>query len=88
MRVMSYTIAKLQTGLSYVTIAITFVSYFISLFHRRINPAVEIRDGEKENPNFERRERNEAIICRICLAHHKGASTFMNTYIAARLHYG
>ena len=43
--------------LSYVTIAITFVSYFISSFHRRTKPAVEIRDGEKENPNFERREK-------------------------------
>ena len=84
MKVMSYTISKLQT---YVTIVITFISYFISSFHRRINLAVEIRDGEKENPNFERREKNEAIIWRNCLPHHKRASTFANTYKAARLHY-
>jgi hypothetical protein len=36
------------TDLSYVTIAITFVSYFISSFQRRIKSAVEIRDGKKK----------------------------------------
>jgi len=35
------------TDLSYMTIAITFVSYFISSFQRCIKPAVEIRDGKK-----------------------------------------
>ena len=74
------------TDLSYVTIVITFVSYFISSFQRCIKPAVKLGTA-KENPNFERIEKNEAIICRNCLPHHKRASTFMNTYKAARLHF-
>jgi hypothetical protein len=37
----------------------------------------------KQNPNFERREKNEAIICRKCLPHHKRASFFLNTNKAA-----
>jgi hypothetical protein len=41
---------------------------------------------QKENPDFERREKNEEIISRNCLPHHKRASTFTNTHKAALLH--
>jgi hypothetical protein len=44
------------------------------------------RDCKKENPDFERREKNEEIISRNCLTHHKTASTFINTHKAAQLH--
>jgi hypothetical protein len=44
------------------------------------------RNCKKENPEFERREKNEEIIFRNCLSHHKKASTFINTDKAARLH--
>jgi hypothetical protein len=37
----------------------------------------------KENPEFERREKNEEIISRNCLPHHKRASTFINMHKAA-----
>jgi hypothetical protein len=43
-------------------------------------------DCKKENPDFERREKNEEIISRNCLPYHKRASTFINTHKAARLH--
>jgi hypothetical protein len=36
------------------------------------------RNCKKENPYFERRERNEEIISRNCLPHHKKASNFFN----------
>jgi hypothetical protein len=45
-----------------------------------------IRDSKKENPEFERREKNEEIICRNCLPHHKRASTFIDMHKAALLH--
>jgi hypothetical protein len=45
-----------------------------------------IRDCKKENPEFDRREKNEEIISRNCLTHHKRASTFINTHKAAPLH--
>jgi hypothetical protein len=45
-----------------------------------------IRDCKKENPEFKRREKNEEIISRNCLPHHKKASTFINTHKAAPLH--
>jgi hypothetical protein len=44
------------------------------------------RDCKKENPDFERRDKNEEIISRNCLLYHKRASTFINTHKAARLH--
>jgi hypothetical protein len=46
--------------------------------------AVEI--AKKENPDFERREKNEEIIPRNCLPHHKKASTFITMHQAAQLH--
>jgi hypothetical protein len=58
------------TDISYMMIAITFVSYFISSFQRRIKPPVKLGTA-KRNPNFERREKNEAIICRNYLPHHE-----------------
>jgi hypothetical protein len=41
---------------------------------------------QKENPDFERREKNEEIISRNCLPLHKRASTFISTHKAGRLH--
>jgi hypothetical protein len=35
---------------------------------------------QKENPDFERREKNEEIISRNCLPHHKRARTFINMH--------
>jgi hypothetical protein len=46
-----------------------------------------IRDCKKENLEFERREKNEEIISRNCLAHHKRASTFINMHKATPLHF-
>ena len=43
-------------ALSYVTIAITFVSYFVSSFQRCIKPAVKLGTA-KRKPKFERREK-------------------------------
>jgi hypothetical protein len=45
-----------------------------------------IRDCKEENPEFERREKNEEIISRNYLPHHKRASTFFYTHKAAPLH--
>jgi hypothetical protein len=45
-----------------------------------------IRDCKKETHEFKRREKNEEIISRNCIAHHKIASTFINMHKAARLH--
>jgi len=42
---------------------------------------------QKENPNFQGREKNEAIIFRDFLPHHKRVSSFVNRYKAARLHF-
>jgi len=47
----------------------------------------EIRDCKKKAQNFQGREKNEAIICRDFLPHHKRARSFVNTYTAARLHF-
>ena len=41
----------------------------------------------KRKPKFREERKNEAIICRKCLPHHKRASSFVNTYTAARLHF-
>jgi hypothetical protein len=40
---------------------------------------------QKENLDIERREKNEEIISRNCLPHHKKASIFLHTDKAARL---
>jgi hypothetical protein len=37
---------------------------------------------KKENPDFGRREKNEEIISRNCLPHHKKAGTFFSTHKA------
>ena len=75
------------TNLSYVMIAITFVSYFISSFQRPIKPPVNLGTAKRKPPEFKRREKKEAIICRNCLPHHKRVSSFMNTYKASLLHF-
>jgi hypothetical protein len=41
---------------------------------------------QKEDLDIERREKNEEIISRNCLAHHKTANIFINMHKAARLH--
>jgi hypothetical protein len=38
---------------------------------------------QKENPDFERREKNEEIISGNCLPYHKRARTFINMQEAA-----
>jgi hypothetical protein len=40
---------------------------------------------QKENPDFERREKNEEIICRNRLPHRKRDSTFTDMHKAAQL---
>jgi hypothetical protein len=42
---------------------------------------------QKENPDFERREKNEEIISRSCQPRHKRATSFTNTHKAVRLHF-
>jgi hypothetical protein len=75
------------TNLSYVMIAITFVSYFISSVPEAHKAACEIRDCKKKTQISRGEKKNEAIICRNCLPHHKRATSFVNTYKAARLHF-
>jgi hypothetical protein len=41
---------------------------------------------QKRNPDFKRREKNEEIISRNSITHHKIASTLINTHKVARLH--
>jgi hypothetical protein len=41
---------------------------------------------QKENPDFERREKNEEVIYRNSFPHHKKASTFFNTHKATQLY--
>jgi hypothetical protein len=71
---------------SYVMIAITFVSYFISSFQRPIKPPMKLETAKRKPKIWEERK-NEEIICRKCLPHHKRASSFVNTYKPARLHF-
>jgi hypothetical protein len=73
------------TELSCVMITITFVSSFISGLGRSIKPFVQFEIG-KRIPWFREERKNEEIISRNCLPHHKRASTFFNTHKAARLH--
>jgi len=40
----------------------------------------------KRKPKLREERKNEAIICSNCVPHHKRASTFVNMYMAARLH--
>jgi hypothetical protein len=74
------------TEVSFVMIRITLVSYFISSFQRPISPPMKLETARK-NPNFNRREKNEAIICRNCIPHHKRTSSFLNTYKTAGFHF-
>jgi len=74
------------TDLSYVLIAIIFVSCFISMLERHIKRSVQIETA-KRNPRFRGERKNEEIISRNCLPHHKRASSFTNTHKAARLHF-
>jgi len=43
------------TELSYVTITITFVSWFVSLLEKHIKPSVQLETAK--NPDFKRREK-------------------------------
>jgi hypothetical protein len=72
------------TELNYVTIVITFVSSFISLLERHIKPSAQL-EMTKRKPRFREEKKNEEIISRNCLPHHKRASTFFNMHKAARL---
>jgi hypothetical protein len=74
------------TDLSYVLIAITFVSCFISLLERQVKQSVQIETA-KRNAKFRGERKNEEIISRNCLPHHKRASSFTNTHKAAQLHF-
>jgi hypothetical protein len=62
------------TEVSFVMIRITLVSYLISSFQRPIRLPMKLETA-KRTLTFERREKNEAIICRNCIPHHKRAST-------------
>ena len=66
-------------------IAITFVSYFISLLEGRIKPSVKLGTA-KRIPKIREQKKNEEIISSNCLPHLKRASSFMNKYEAAQLH--
>jgi len=68
-----------------VTIAITFVSCFISLLEGRIKPSVKLGTA-KRKPKLREQRKNEEIIYSNCLPHHKRASSFQNKHDAARLH--
>jgi hypothetical protein len=57
------------TELSYVRISITFVSSFISFLERCIKPSVQLEISKSKNPDFKRKEKNEEIISRNCIAH-------------------
>jgi hypothetical protein len=73
------------TKLSGVRIAITLVSSFISFLKRCIKPSVQLENA-KRKPSLREERKNEEIISRNCLEHHKKTSTFINTHKAARLH--
>jgi len=45
------------TDLSYVTIVITFVSYFISSFQRRIKPAMKLGTAKRKPKLWEERKK-------------------------------
>jgi hypothetical protein len=64
------------TEVSVVMIRITLVSYLISSFQRPIRPPMKLETA-KRTPTFERTEKNEAIICRKCIPHHKRGSSFL-----------
>jgi hypothetical protein len=65
------------TDLSYMTITITFISCFISLLERHIKLSVQLENA-KRKPRFREERKNEEIISRNCLPHHKRASSFPN----------
>ena len=74
------------TDLSYMPLTITCLMFHISELQRRIKPAVKL-GTVKRKPKLPGERKNGAIICRNFLPHHKRASSFMNTYKAARLHF-
>jgi len=74
------------TDLSYVLIAITFISCFISLLEKHIKQSVQLETA-KRKPRFWEERKNEEIISRNCLPHHKRASSFTNTHEAVWLHF-
>src|SRR5215475_10444468 len=76
----------IATELSYVRIAITFVSSFISLLERHIKPSVQL-EITKRKPRFREERKNEEIISRNTLPHHTRASNLINTHEAARLQF-
>jgi hypothetical protein len=73
------------TELSCVRIVITFIASFISCLERCIKPSLQLAIA-KRKPWFREKRKNEEIISRNCLPHHKRASTFFNMQKAARLH--
>jgi hypothetical protein len=83
MKVMSYTIWKLQTSAT-CRENIRFMFHFLVRETHKVVCAN--RDGVKK-PHILRGEKNEEIISRNCLPHHKRASSFTNTHEAARLHF-
>src|SRR5215510_13408734 len=76
----------IATELSYVRIAITFVSSFISLLERHTKPSVQLEIA-KRKPRFREERKNEEIISRNSLPHHKRASNLIKTHEAARLQF-
>jgi len=68
-----------------VTIAITFVSYFISLLEGCIKPSVKLGTANRK-PKLREQKKNGEIISSNSLPHLKRASSFMNKHEAARLH--
>jgi hypothetical protein len=74
------------TDLSYVMIVITFVSCFISLLERHTKPSLQLETA-KRKPSFREERKNEEIISKNCLPHHKRASSFTNTDEATQLHF-
>ena len=68
-----------------MTIAITFVSCFISLLEGHIKPSGKLGTA-KRKPKLRQQRKNEEIISSNCLPHHKRASSFTNKHEAARLH--
>jgi uncharacterized Fe-S cluster protein YjdI len=73
------------TELSYVMIVVTFVSSFISFLERCIEPSVQLENANRK-PWLREERKNEEIISRKCLQHHKRASNFTNTHKAALLY--
>jgi hypothetical protein len=65
-----------------MTIAITFVSCFISLLEGCIKPSVKLGTA-KIKPKLQEQRKNEEIIYSNCFPHLKRASSFTNKHEAA-----